>query len=77
MAKQLIHLALRGDTRAADLLLRSIRQGHFDQPDKLDALLEEFRDKNRRLRANNEAEKSTSSGLADSTPSIHSKGEKA
>jgi hypothetical protein len=77
IAKQHVNKALGGDVRSTELLLNSRRQGRFDQQDNLGALLEEFREKNRRLQTNRVAEEDTSSGLANSTSSTHTEGEKS
>jgi hypothetical protein len=77
IAKQHVNKALGGDVRSTELLLNSRRQGRFDQQDNLGALLEEFRDKNRRLVANRVPEEDASIDLANRTSSIRTAGEES
>jgi hypothetical protein len=77
IAKQHVNKAMGGDVRSTELLLNSRRQGRFDQQDNLGALLEEFREKNRRLVANRVAEEDASIDLANSTSSIRTAGEES
>jgi len=66
IAKQHVNKALGGDVRSTELLLKTGRQGRTDQKDKLGALLEEFREKNRRLVANRVvSEENASTGPAN------------
>lgn len=79
IAKQHVNKALGGDVRSTELLLNSRRQGRFDQQDNLRALLQEFREKNRRLGlvANRVPEEDASTDLANSTSSTHTAGEES
>jgi len=77
IAKRLVSKALGGDVRSTELLLDSSQQGRPDQQDNLSSLLEEFREKNRCLPTNSMAEEDASIGLAHSTPSTRTEGEKS
>ena len=76
IVKQHVNKAMRGDVRSTELLLNSRRQGRFDQPDNLGALLEEFRETNRRQSTDAPAN-DTSIDLTDNRSSINATGEKS
>lgn len=77
IVKQHVNRALGGDVRSTELLLKSRLQGRPDQQDNLSSLLEEFREKNRRLPTKSVAEEDASIGLAQSASSTHAEGEKS
>jgi hypothetical protein len=49
IAKQHVNRALQGDIKSTALLFQKRQQNRSDRQDTLDALLEEFREKNRRI----------------------------
>jgi hypothetical protein len=65
IAKQHTNLALGGDVKSAQLLLKMSSQDHFSQNDILDSVLYELRDRNRRIQANEPVEKSNGSSALD------------
>jgi hypothetical protein len=74
IVKQHVNKALGGDPRSTELLLKTSRQARSDPQDNLGNLLQEFREKNRRLRSVVQEETSINS---DSRSSIHTAGEES
>jgi hypothetical protein len=54
IAKQHVNRALQGDIKSTALLFQKRQQNRSDQQDTLDALLEEFRERNRRISGKDE-----------------------
>jgi hypothetical protein len=77
IAKQHVHKAINGSIGSAKLLFNSMQQDRPDQQDNLGALLEEFREKNRRPVANRVPEEDASIDLAGSRSSTHAAGEES
>jgi Family of unknown function (DUF5681) len=66
IVKRHVNEALGGNVRSTELLLKSRRPSRSDQSDNVNALLEEFRERNRRLMANESQEEDASIGSANS-----------
>ena len=78
IAKQHVHKAMKGSSRSTKLVLNCIEHDQSDQPDKLETLVEELRQRNRCLRANSVAqEEDTSIGRAHHVSSTDEEDEKS